>query len=205
MRKKAKDNPVHRIPDWRVTLPMAQACPRCGARTRSGGLCRSPAMANGRCRMHGGKSTGPRTAEGLERMRRAKTIHGLYSAETLRLMRAIRVLQRGGRSTRHSVRSTARQSLAERRALRARQSQPVLSSRRSSRPCPEEKGQLHQGWRLLLPRRVLRVDATLSTCPLSATAAYQPASLVAIYQQCFRPMSLTERTGHICQRACSPR
>jgi hypothetical protein len=97
MQKKAKDNPVHPVPDWRVTLPMAQACPRCGARTRSGGSCRSPAMPNGRCRMHGGKSTGPRTAEGLERMRRAKTKHGLYSAETLRLMRAIRALQRDAR------------------------------------------------------------------------------------------------------------
>ena len=31
---------------------------RCGAKTRKGGLCRSPAMPNGRCRMHGGKSTG---------------------------------------------------------------------------------------------------------------------------------------------------
>jgi Uncharacterized conserved protein len=31
----------------------------CGARTRSGLPCRNRAMANGRCRMHGGKSTGP--------------------------------------------------------------------------------------------------------------------------------------------------
>src|SRR5215216_2176358 len=28
----------------------------CGAKTRSGGECRQPAMANGRCRMHGGRS-----------------------------------------------------------------------------------------------------------------------------------------------------
>jgi CheY-like chemotaxis protein len=34
---------------------------RCGAGTRSGQACRGPAMANGRCRMHGGSSTGPRT------------------------------------------------------------------------------------------------------------------------------------------------
>ena len=33
--------------------------PRCGARTRKGTLCKGPAMVNGRCRMHGGKSTGP--------------------------------------------------------------------------------------------------------------------------------------------------
>src|SRR5215469_8208968 len=36
----------------------------CGARTRSGGECRAPAMSNGRCRMHEGASTGPRTREG---------------------------------------------------------------------------------------------------------------------------------------------
>jgi len=32
---------------------------RCGARNRSGKPCRNWAMPNGRCRMHGGKSTGP--------------------------------------------------------------------------------------------------------------------------------------------------
>lgn len=31
---------------------------KCGAKTRSGGPCQSKQMANGRCRMHGGKSTG---------------------------------------------------------------------------------------------------------------------------------------------------
>jgi hypothetical protein len=40
-------------------------------------------MANGRCRMHGGASTGPRTAEGLARSRRARWKRGLYSAEAL--------------------------------------------------------------------------------------------------------------------------
>jgi hypothetical protein len=36
--------------------------PRCGAKTRGargGRPCRSPAMANGKCRMHGGRSAGP--------------------------------------------------------------------------------------------------------------------------------------------------
>src|SRR5690625_7181644 len=32
---------------------------RCGAKTRTGKPCKNWAMANGRCRMHGGKSTGP--------------------------------------------------------------------------------------------------------------------------------------------------
>lgn len=30
----------------------------CGAKTRAGGKCKAPAMANGRCRVHGGASTG---------------------------------------------------------------------------------------------------------------------------------------------------
>jgi hypothetical protein len=53
---------------------------RCGARNRRGGACGSPAMRNGRCRLHGGLSTGPKTAEGIERIRRAQTKQGLYSA-----------------------------------------------------------------------------------------------------------------------------
>lgn len=38
-------------------------------------------MKNGRCRLHGGKSTGPRTREGLERMRQFKIKHGRYTKE----------------------------------------------------------------------------------------------------------------------------
>src|SRR5947199_10778254 len=56
---------------------------RCGARNRRGGACSSPAMGNGRCRLHGGLSTGPKTAEGIERIRRAKTKHRLYSAAAI--------------------------------------------------------------------------------------------------------------------------
>lgn len=47
--------------------------PRCGARTRSGRACAAKALAeSGRCRNHGGLSTGPRTAAGLRRMIEAK-------------------------------------------------------------------------------------------------------------------------------------
>ncbi len=63
---------------------------RCGAQTRSGAPCKGPAMANGRCRMHGGASTGPRTPEGLANSRRARWKHGLYSAERKRLRRQLR-------------------------------------------------------------------------------------------------------------------
>ena len=56
------------------------ASPRCGARARTTGCpCRAPAMANGRCRLHGGRSTGPRTPEGMARMIAAKTTHGKYA------------------------------------------------------------------------------------------------------------------------------
>lgn len=78
----------------RAQNPMqgAHAAPRCGARTRSGSPCASPAMANGRCRMHGGASTGPRTAEGLACIREARTIHGNRGAEMRALRRHLRAL-----------------------------------------------------------------------------------------------------------------
>jgi hypothetical protein len=38
-------------------------------------------MRNGRCRMHGGASTGPRTSAGLARSRQANSKHGRYSAK----------------------------------------------------------------------------------------------------------------------------
>ena len=54
--------------------------PRCGAKARSGLACRAPAMANGRCKNHGGKCTGPRTPEGLARLATARTKHGDHGA-----------------------------------------------------------------------------------------------------------------------------
>jgi hypothetical protein len=52
---------------------------RCAARCRDGHACEAtpvwprgaPTARNGRCRMHGGLSTGPRTPEGKERVRAA--------------------------------------------------------------------------------------------------------------------------------------
>src|SRR5262245_14533936 len=38
-------------------------------------------MPNGRCKLHGGKSTGPRTPEGIARSRRANWKHGHFSRE----------------------------------------------------------------------------------------------------------------------------
>jgi hypothetical protein len=53
--------------------------PRCGAKNRHGSRCQCPAMQNGRCRLHGGLSTGPRTPEGIQRIKLAVTKHGRYS------------------------------------------------------------------------------------------------------------------------------
>ncbi len=64
------------------------AAPRCGAQTRAACPCRQPAMANGRCRMHGGKSTGARTESGLARVRANRLIHGARSAEIIDLRSA---------------------------------------------------------------------------------------------------------------------
>ena len=52
---------------------------RCDARTRLGGLCRKyPMKGNRRCRLHGGLSTGPRTAEERARIAAAQFKHGRY-------------------------------------------------------------------------------------------------------------------------------
>jgi hypothetical protein len=49
---------------------------RCGAKTRTGSTCRQPAMKNGRCRLHGGKSP---AAPGGERNGNYR--HGLRTIE----------------------------------------------------------------------------------------------------------------------------
>jgi len=56
-------------PNWQGT--------RCEARTRRGTLCQRPgSKQNGRCRLHGGRSTGPRTEDGVARLVASKTTHG---------------------------------------------------------------------------------------------------------------------------------
>ncbi len=57
----------------------------CGAKARTNGHkpCRQPAMANGRCRLHGGLSTGPKTFEGKQRSLHAVLKHGYYSQKSI--------------------------------------------------------------------------------------------------------------------------
>lgn len=52
--------------------------PICGAKTRFASLCRNRPMANGRCRMHGGLSTGPKDTTALEGNQNARK-HGIWS------------------------------------------------------------------------------------------------------------------------------
>ena len=78
---------------------------RCEAKTRKARPCKNlPVCGRRRCRMHGGMSTGPRTADGLERVRRANWKHGHYSAEAISERRFLRQLLRGSRETLERIR-----------------------------------------------------------------------------------------------------
>jgi hypothetical protein len=65
-----------------------RASPRCGAKTRSGGACRSPTVyGKERCRMHGGApgSGAPRSNQNARK-------HGLFTWDAVAERRQIRVL-----------------------------------------------------------------------------------------------------------------
>ena len=81
-RRNERNNPMQ--------LHMHRA-PRCRARTRRGSPCQSPAMPNGRCRMHGGPSPG------APKGNRNAWKHGNYSAEAIARRRSIALLIRTAR------------------------------------------------------------------------------------------------------------
>ena len=57
---------------------------RCGAKTRRGTACQRPAnRKNGRCRLHGGASTGAKTEEGRARISAANLRHGKFTKDKL--------------------------------------------------------------------------------------------------------------------------
>ena len=71
----------------RNTGPML-ASPRCGARTRFGGSCRSPAVhGKQRCRMHGGAR-----GSGAPRANQNARKHGLFTKDAIAERRQIQVL-----------------------------------------------------------------------------------------------------------------
>ena len=85
-----------RINPMQSKLPMHRSA-RCGARTRSGSLCRSPAVPNGRCRMHGGISPGaPKGNKNAFK-------HGNYSAKGIAEWRSLTALIRSLRALAKSV------------------------------------------------------------------------------------------------------
>jgi len=71
----------------RNTGPML-ASPRCGAKTRSAGACRSPAVhGSKRCRMHGGAR-----GSGAPRANRNARKHGLFTGDAIQERRRIQAL-----------------------------------------------------------------------------------------------------------------
>ena len=63
---------------------------RCGARTRSGGTCKNPAIkGRSRCKLHGGLSSGPKSVAGKARAARVHTKHGRRSRAHVEKVRAI--------------------------------------------------------------------------------------------------------------------
>ncbi len=80
-------------PGWRAALEEARRAPRCWARRkRAGEPCHGPAMANGRCRLHGGKSPG------APRGNRNAWVHGHFSAEAIAGRRELTKLLRQARA-----------------------------------------------------------------------------------------------------------
>ena len=64
------------------------ASPRCGARTRASGACRSPAVrGRKRCRMHGGAA-----GSGAPKANKNARKHGLFSGDAIAERREIQAL-----------------------------------------------------------------------------------------------------------------
>ena len=63
---------------------------RCGAKTRAGGVCQNPAIGGrNRCKLHGGKSTGPKTESGKARVIAAHWKDGRRSRHRLERVKKI--------------------------------------------------------------------------------------------------------------------
>jgi len=78
-------------------------CPRCQAKSnRTKQQCRSPAIRGKRvCKVHGGRSTGPRTQQGRNLCGAAKTLHGRETrairAKRQQALAELKLLERMGR------------------------------------------------------------------------------------------------------------
>lgn len=83
----------HRLKNG-ATAGDPNSAPRCGAHARTTGApCKAPAIkGKRRCRLHGGRSTGPRTLSGLARSKSANLRHGEYSRESQTIRKLGRML-----------------------------------------------------------------------------------------------------------------
>lgn len=74
---------------WHKGLAILQAMPRCGAKCKTRGRlpCRSVAMNNGRCRMHGGTNKGAPCGK-----EHGKYRHGLYSKEIVEKLKGYKAI-----------------------------------------------------------------------------------------------------------------
>jgi len=98
----------------RKPLPM-HASSRCGAKTRNGAPCKSGAMRNGRCRMHGGMSPGaPKGNQNAYK-------HGHYSADAIEARRQMAEFNRETRALINTITRNPNRSPSAPRFKRATQ------------------------------------------------------------------------------------
>lgn len=98
----------------------------CGAFARSTGKpCQAKALANGRCKNHGGMSTGPKTPKGRQAIAQATRQRMAYGQQEMALQGFHRWLEGGGRET--------LSWLAKKREKRKRWKTMMLELRYSSR------------------------------------------------------------------------
>jgi hypothetical protein len=93
MGDKIRDQPHE--PGWAHALRLARSAQRCGARTRRGTCCQSPAIAGrARCRLHGGLSPGAPSGP-----RNGRYVSGYYSQQATADRRNLRILIKRMRRT----------------------------------------------------------------------------------------------------------
>ena len=86
-------------------VPILHPFKQCGSTGKRSGLpCKQPAMKNGRCRLHGGKSTGAKTPQGKAEQRLGNFKHGCYSQETKEEWQLIKQLFQDSKHTIEAVR-----------------------------------------------------------------------------------------------------
>src|SRR5215813_475472 len=95
----------------RSSLAKANGAPRCGAKTRTTGQpCKHLARkGSGRCRLHGGRSTGPKSAAALDALKAKMTKHGWFGQEAIAARKGqravLRVLKVAPRQVQSVIRS----------------------------------------------------------------------------------------------------